>query len=322
MSLVNDPSLGERVAVLVDCDNTTPDALAFALRKIAQFGRIVVRRGYGNHNTLTAKWRESLLTHAFSPQLQFQYAAGKNTADIALALDAVELLFDNRADIFCIVTSDSDFAYLCRKLRERGARVYIVGEKKTPEALRNASDEFFELELLRKEPRPPGDHRGAAAAAPGVHHPATGPADRVDLADLADLAADVADLMASSAEGRVNVSSVGNYLKRADPGFDPKRYGFGRLLDLLQAIAAVRPGMEVIKDGSHWWLRQQEEPPEPARKRRGGKGRGSAARPASGETEPPVVELIDLVEPAPTAKASPRPARRPARKKKTADPSV
>ena len=319
MSVVNDPSLGERVAVLVDCDNTTPDALAFALRKIAQFGRIVVRRGYGNHNTLTAKWRESLLTHAFSPQLQFQYAAGKNTADIALALDAVELLFDNRADIFCIVTSDSDFAYLCRKLRERGARVYIVGEKKTPEALRNASDEFFELELLRKEPRPTGDHRGTAVAASGAPHPASSPADR---ADLADLAADVADLMASSAEGRVNVSSVGNYLKRADPGFDPKRYGFGRLLDLLQAIAAVRPGMEVIKDGPHWWLRQQDEPPEPARKRRGGKGRGSALRPAGGEVDAPAVELADFVEAVPATKASPRPARRPARKKKTADPSV
>lgn len=78
------------------------------------------------------------------PCLQYQYAAGKNTADIALALDAVEALFDQRADTFCLVTSDSDFAYLCRKLRERGATVYIVGEAKTPDALRNASDQFFE----------------------------------------------------------------------------------------------------------------------------------------------------------------------------------
>lgn len=73
-----------------------------------------------------------------------QYAAGKNTADIALALDAMEAMFDCRADTFCLVTSDSDFAYLCRKLRERGATVHIVGEAKTPDALRNASDQFFE----------------------------------------------------------------------------------------------------------------------------------------------------------------------------------
>jgi len=133
-----------RVAVLVDCDNTTPEILEYALRVVAQFGRVVLRRGYGNHSTLASKWQEALVRLAFTPCLQYQYAAGKNTSDIALALDAVEALFDRRADTFCLVTSDSDFAYLCRKLRERGATVHIVGEAKSPDALRNASDQFFE----------------------------------------------------------------------------------------------------------------------------------------------------------------------------------
>ena len=133
-----------RVAVLVDCDNIKPEALDFALRMVAQFGRVVLRRGYGNHATLANKWQEALVRLAFTPCLQYQYAAGKNTSDIALALDAMEALFDQRADTFCLVTSDSDFAYLCRKLRERGATVHIVGEAKTPDALRNASDQFFE----------------------------------------------------------------------------------------------------------------------------------------------------------------------------------
>lgn len=133
-----------RVAVLVDCDNTTPEILEYALRMVAQFGRVVLRRGYGNHTTLANKWQEALVRLAFTPCLQYQYAAGKNTADIALALDALEAMFDERADTFCLVTSDSDFAYLCRKLRERGARVHIVGESKTPDALRNASDQFVE----------------------------------------------------------------------------------------------------------------------------------------------------------------------------------
>jgi uncharacterized protein (TIGR00288 family) len=84
---------------------------------------------------------------AFVPCLQYQYAPGKNTSDIALALDAMKDLFDERADTYCLVTSDSDFAYLCRKLRERRATVCIVGEEKTPEALRNASDQFFENAL-------------------------------------------------------------------------------------------------------------------------------------------------------------------------------
>ena len=117
-----------KVAVLVDCDNTTPEILEHALSVVAQFGRVIVRRGYGNHATLANKWQEALVRLAFTPCLQYQYAAGKNTSDIALALDAVEALFDRRADTFCIVTSDSDFAYLCRKLRERGSTVLIVGE--------------------------------------------------------------------------------------------------------------------------------------------------------------------------------------------------
>jgi len=143
-----------RVAVLVDCDNTSPEVLEYALRVVAQFGRVVLRRGYGNHATLANKWQEALVRLAFTPCLQYQYASGKNTSDIALALDAMEALFDDRADTFCLVTSDSDFAYLCRKLRERGATVHIVGEAKTPDALRNASDQFFEWVKPASLPEP------------------------------------------------------------------------------------------------------------------------------------------------------------------------
>src|SRR4051812_4153531 len=105
-----------RVAVLVDCDNTSTDVLAYALRVVAQFGRVVMRRGYGNHSTLSGNWQLCLVDQAFTPCLQYQYAPRKNTADIALALDAMEAMFDERAETFCLVTSDSDFAYLCRKL--------------------------------------------------------------------------------------------------------------------------------------------------------------------------------------------------------------
>ena len=79
----------------------------------------MVRRGYGNHGTLGNRWQTKLVELAFTPCLQYQFASGKNTADIALALDAMEMLFDEIVDTFCIVTSDSDFAHLCRKLRER-----------------------------------------------------------------------------------------------------------------------------------------------------------------------------------------------------------
>jgi uncharacterized protein (TIGR00288 family) len=155
-----------RVAVLIDCDNVPPLILDHALRFVAQFGRVVVRRGYGNSATLgAARWQDALTRQAFTPCLQYQYASGKNTADIALALDAMEMLFDEIVDTFCLVTSDSDFAHLCRKLRERGALVCIVGEEKTPSALRNASDHFSEwdpiIEAAPVEAAKPANENGS-----------------------------------------------------------------------------------------------------------------------------------------------------------------
>lgn len=243
-----------RVAVLVDCDNTTPEILEYALRVVAQFGRVVLRRGYGNTNTLANKWQEALVRLAFTPCLQFQYASGKNTADIALALDAIEAMFDNRADTFCLVTSDSDFAYLCRKLRERGATVHIVGEAKTPDALRNASDQFFEWQ--KPDPTP--------AATPAAEKVTTkAPAGKPDAgkAEGAKVAAKlrpmflveaVSMLAADTPEGKVTVSAIGSYLKRTDPAFSPKTYGHSGLLDMIKTYDLLAAQQET---GGHWTVR-------------------------------------------------------------------
>ena len=221
-----------RVAVLVDCDNTSPEILEFALRVVAQFGRVVLRRGYGNHTTLANKWQEALVRLAFTPCLQYQYASGKNTADIALALDAMEAMFDHRADTFCLVTSDSDFAYLCRKLRERGATVCIVGEVKTPDALRNASDQFFEW-----QPTEPvtdsSDHNGNKIVA-AKSEPAKTPVVPVVKRRPKFIVEAVALLAGATSEGRVGLSALGQYLKRTDPAFSPSIYGHSGLLDMLK----------------------------------------------------------------------------------------
>lgn len=235
-----------RVAVLVDCDNTTPDILEYALRVVAQFGRVVLRRGYGNHGTLTNRWQDALVKLAFTPCLQYQYAAGKNTADIALALDALEALFDHRADTFCLVTSDSDFAYLCRKLRERGATVHIVGEAKSPDALRNASDQFFEW--VKPEPAPveqpltkPTGQKAKASKQEAPKAPAKQrPMFVVEAVNL---------LAADTPEGKVSVGGLGSYLKRADPSFSPKNFGHSGLLDMLKTYGLLKLQQEV---GGHW----------------------------------------------------------------------
>jgi uncharacterized protein (TIGR00288 family) len=249
-----------RVAVLVDCDNTSPEVLEYALRVVAQFGRVVLRRGYGNHATLANKWQEALVRLAFTPCLQYQYASGKNTPDIALALEAVEALFDDRADTFCLVTSDSDFAYLCRKLRERGATVHIVGEAKTPDALRNASDQFFEWVKPAGTPEP----------APNGAAPAQRPADTKPAAPKPEVAkpapkrrplmvVEAVKLMAAdTAEGKVHLGPLGQYLKRTDPAFSPQTYGHSGLLDMLRTYDLLTVQQEA---GNYWTVRlaQPEE---------------------------------------------------------------
>lgn len=233
-----------RVAVLVDCDNTTPEILEYALRVVAQFGRVVLRRGYGNHSTLANKWQEALVRLAFTPCLQYQYAAGKNTSDIALALDAIEALFDGRASTFCIVTSDSDFAYLCRKLRERGATVHIVGEAKSPEALRNASDQFFEWSRPVSELEPAQLEQPHLKAISKVDSTKPMPKMRPKFVVEA-----VTLLAADTPEGKVSVGGLGSYLKRAYPSFSPKSYGHSGLLDMLKTYDLLKVQQEL---GGHW----------------------------------------------------------------------
>jgi uncharacterized protein (TIGR00288 family) len=235
-----DPNTDARVAVLVDCDNTTPEILEYALRVVAQFGRVVLRRGYGNHGTLGGRWQEALVRLGFTPCLQYQYAAGKNTSDIALALDAMEALFDERAETFCMVTSDSDFAYLCRKLRERGATVHIVGEAKSPDALRNATDQFFEW----SPPEPPTaaltNTTAAPAKVPQTPKAKLRPKSVVSAVKL--LAADTPD-------GRVHVGMLGSYLRRTDPAFSPQTYGHSGLVSMLKTYDLLTLRQET---GGHW----------------------------------------------------------------------
>jgi uncharacterized protein (TIGR00288 family) len=240
-----------RVAVLVDCDNTSPEILEYALRVVAQFGRVVLRRGYGNHTTLANKWQEALVRLAFTPCLQYQYAPGKNTADIALALDAVEAMFDARADTFCLVTSDSDFAYLCRKLRERGATVCIVGEAKTPDALRNASDQFFEW----VKPDVPvtldvtTDKGAAKAGALKVESLKVDPPKPVLKRRPKFVIEAVSLLAADTSEGKVGMGPLGAYLKRTDPAFSPQVYGHSGLLDMIRTYDLLIAQQE---PGNHW----------------------------------------------------------------------
>ncbi|MFG3448826.1 NYN domain-containing protein [Stenotrophomonas sp. NPDC047960] len=248
------------VAILIDCDNVSPDIVDFALLMAAQAGRVTVRRGYGNRTTLGASWEQTLVRQAFTPCLQFQYASKKNTSDIALALDALEALFDRRADTFCLVTSDSDFAYLCRKLRERGSTVYIVGEAKCPDALRNACDQFFEwTPEAQSDPKAKDlDTPEAKPVAPvQKQEPKAAPSGPLPKRRPGFVVKAVALLTSSSPDGRVMLTSLGAYLKRADPAFNPSAYGHSGLLSMVKTYDLLTPHRE---EGGHWTVSLASRP--------------------------------------------------------------
>jgi len=132
-----------RVAILVDCDSFSPEILEFALLKASTLGRVVLRRGYGNPGVLAVRWRKVMTRLAFAPCLQFQNADA-TSACVSLTIEAMEMLFDERAEVFCLVTCNAGFISLCHKLRERGASTCVIGDVRASNALRGVCDRFFE----------------------------------------------------------------------------------------------------------------------------------------------------------------------------------
>lgn len=226
-----------RVALFVDCDNVRPEILSVALRVAAQAGRVMMRRGYGNHDTLAKKWKEQLVREAFTPCLQYACVAGKNTTDIALAVDALEALLDDRADHFVLVTSDSDFAYLCRKLRERGAVVAVVGETKSPITLRKACDVFHEWACPAPAVVTPAAKAVKKPVVPAAKKPAT-PAAAKQKPDL--LVKAVRALGGIDPSSKVGLSALGQHLRKAHPGFTSKKYGHSTLLKMIKTYDVLR----------------------------------------------------------------------------------
>ena len=139
-----------RLAVLIDADNAQAAVIEGLLAEIARFGEATVRRIYGDFTAPTSSsWKKVLQRYAIKPVQQFAYTTGKNATDSTLIIDAMDLLYTRKFDGFCLITSDSDFTGLAMRLREEGLIVLGFGEKKTPEAFRNACHKFVFTEVLR-----------------------------------------------------------------------------------------------------------------------------------------------------------------------------
>ena len=158
-----------RFAVLIDADNTSPRIAAGLFEEIARFGEASVRRIYGDFSSPRMKsWADILQKYAIDPYQQFAYTTGKNASDIALVIDAMDLLHSGRFDGFCLVSSDSDFTRLASRLREEGADVYGFGAQKTPESFRQACRRFVYIENLLPEAEVAIPEEGSSKARPSA----------------------------------------------------------------------------------------------------------------------------------------------------------
>lgn len=240
-----------RLAVLIDADNAQPAVIEGLLAEVAKYGVASVKRIYGDFtSTRMTQWKQALLKHSISPVQQFAYTSGKNATDSSLIIDAMDLLYTRRFDGFCLVSSDSDFTRLAQRLREEGPTVYGFGEQKTPDPFVQACDKFIYTEVLRtqaaptetvkparpakKAARPISKTPGKAEAVTPPPAPTTEPAARTGVLPLPLALIRQAIEDASDDQGWAFLGSVGSYLNKVRPDFDPRLFGHRKLSDLLK----------------------------------------------------------------------------------------
>lgn len=212
-----------RLAVLIDADNSQPSIIAGLMDEIAAHGIASVKRIYGDWTDTKLKgWKNSLLEHGLHPMQQFAYTSGKNATDSAMIIDAMDLLYTKNFDGFCIVSSDSDFTRLASRIRESGIKVYGFGEQKTPKSFIGACDKFVYTENLRR----------SAAQNDSVE-----PKVKVDQKTLLSLVRNAVDDTANEA-GWSFLGAIGQNLINKSPEFDPRSYGYKKLLDLIEGLGA------------------------------------------------------------------------------------
>jgi len=270
---IEDPQSNLDFAFLVDGDNAQATLLQAMLDEVSKHGRILIRRIYGDwNNPQMVGWRETLQKYGIKPIQQFPNRKGKNATDVALVIDAMDMLHAEDVNAFCIVASDSDYTSLAIRLREPGRFVMGMGRANTPEAFRNACDLFVYTENLEpkietkptnKSSETPKEGENEAELAPpeieiegtessdsptispgripdqppvpkptAVTLPKLKPSDAVPFLIKAFE-------MVSLTDGWAHLANMGNALLRIDPAFDSRSYGQRSLWLLFQALPKV-----------------------------------------------------------------------------------
>ncbi len=218
-----------KLAVLIDGDNIPSAHVKSMMEEIAKYGNPTIKRIYGDWtNPKLSKWKNVLLENAITPIQQYSYTTGKNATDSAMIIDAMDILYSERVNGFCLVSSDSDFTKLATRLREAGMQVYGIGEKKTPNPFIVACDKFIYIEIIKQQSAESEvDLLGAKA-------PEKSTVDKITSKDIKLIASTISDV--ADDDGWAFLGDVGSLLQKKQPNFDSRNYGFPKLTPLIKSI--------------------------------------------------------------------------------------
>lgn len=217
-----------KLAVLIDGDNIPSAYVKEMMEEIAKYGNPTIKRIYGDWTKPhLAKWKNILLENAITPIQQYGYTTGKNATDSAMIIDAMDILYSEKVNGFCLVSSDSDFTRLATRLREAGMMVFGLGEKKTPDPFIVACDKFIYIEILKQRTKPDDKDTSKEEQQKNEVDNITPKVIKLISTTIADLADD---------DGWAFMGDVGNLLQKKQPNFDSRNYGFQKLTPLISSI--------------------------------------------------------------------------------------
>ena len=251
----------ERFAVLVDGDNAQASLVVEVLKEVAKYGKITIRRVYGDWTTREMEsWKKYLPQNALQPVQQFRNTTGKNATDSAMIIDAMDILYGGNVEGFAIISSDSDYTRLAIRLRENGKMVIGIGRKQTPESFLRACDLFVYTENLTKQSKEavkPKEKPSAERKLEGNSNKGTKELES-DVETELSLIAQAYDMVAQE-DGWARLSDLGKALHKLDPAFDLRTYGQSQLSKMIDAHADIYELEREKKKGpSQIYIRQRE----------------------------------------------------------------
>ena len=243
-----------KLAVLIDADNVPYSNVKGMMEEIAKYGTPTTKRIYADWTKPNANgWKSVLLEHAITPIQQYSYTVGKNSSDSAMIIDAMDLLYSDKVDGFCIVSSDSDFTRLAIRLRESGMKVIGIGEKKTPNSFIVACDRFIYIEVLDgatkktravNSPTKSSKSSNSASNSKKIVDPSSNEqteqketTTKIDIQTI-ELIEDTIDAIGDE-DGWAFLGDVGNLIVKKKPEFDPRNYGFSKLTPMLKSLTDI-----------------------------------------------------------------------------------